>query len=142
MRRTTCSSRPCCCSLFLPQARARSPLVPRYHNSLLASSTAVLLTLARCSICGRCAAGEPATPAGSANVNLASIGDHETTGSVGPIDLGSGRTATAITAGRDHTYALLDNGRVRCWGFGGTGRRLRQQGQHRAWWGSDSSDTE
>ncbi|MGH2699114.1 MAG: RCC1 domain-containing protein, partial [Actinomycetota bacterium] len=51
--------------------------------------------------------------------NIASIGDNETPGSVGTVDLGAGRTARAITAGSDHTCALLDNGRVRCWGFGG-----------------------
>jgi alpha-tubulin suppressor-like RCC1 family protein len=34
-----------------------------------------------------------------------------------PVNLGAGRTATAITAGANHTCALLDNGTVRCWGF-------------------------
>ncbi|MCA1683785.1 MAG: hypothetical protein LC708_01455, partial [Actinobacteria bacterium] len=41
-------------------------------------------------------------------------------GSVGPVDLG-GDTATAITAGAAHTCAILDDGSVRCWGFGGNG---------------------
>ena len=50
------------------------------------------------------------------------IGENETPGSVGPVDLGPGRTAKAITAGNGHTCALLDNGSVRCWGFGGNGR--------------------
>ncbi|MEM8620362.1 MAG: hypothetical protein AAGF73_11640, partial [Actinomycetota bacterium] len=39
-----------------------------------------------------------------------------------PIDLGTGRTATAITAGDLHTCALLDNNTVKCWGFGSAGR--------------------
>jgi len=37
------------------------------------------------------------------------------------IDLGTGRTATAITAGSSHTCALLDNSAVKCWGSGNSG---------------------
>jgi Regulator of chromosome condensation (RCC1) repeat len=54
--------------------------------------------------------------------NTDSIGDGETPGSVGPVDLGVGRRAVAISAGRAHTCAILDNGRVRCWGQGLNGR--------------------
>ena len=32
------------------------------------------------------------------------------------VSLGTGRTAKAITAGKDHTCALLDDNRVKCWG--------------------------
>ncbi len=39
-----------------------------------------------------------------------------------PVDLGAGRTATAITAGDFHTCALLDNGIVKCWGFNAFGQ--------------------
>lgn len=38
------------------------------------------------------------------------------------LDLGTGRTATAIATGRDHACALLDNGRVKCWGSNGNGQ--------------------
>src|SRR3954453_9208154 len=48
--------------------------------------------------------------------NKNTIGDDETPASAGPVDLGPGRTATAVSAGRGHTCALLDNGSVRCWG--------------------------
>jgi alpha-tubulin suppressor-like RCC1 family protein len=51
-----------------------------------------------------------------------SIGDNETPGSVGPVALGPGRTATAISAGERHTCARLDDGSVRCWGSGANGR--------------------
>ena len=48
------------------------------------------------------------------------IGDNETPGNR-TVDL-TGRTATAITTGSDHTCALLDTGDVTCWGYGGDGR--------------------
>jgi alpha-tubulin suppressor-like RCC1 family protein len=40
----------------------------------------------------------------------------------GPVAIGAGRTAAAISAGDAHTCAILDTGAVRCWGFGGGGR--------------------
>ena len=35
------------------------------------------------------------------------------------VDLGTGRTAVAVSSSFVNTCALLDNGRVKCWGFGG-----------------------
>ncbi len=43
------------------------------------------------------------------------------------VDLGTGRTATAVATANEFTCALLDNGDVKCWGanqFGKTGRGL------------------
>jgi hypothetical protein len=59
---------------------------------------------------------------GYANTN--DIGELETPGSVGPVDLGAGRTATAISAGSNgfHTCAILDDDTVRCWGWGASGQ--------------------
>ena len=54
--------------------------------------------------------------------NNDNVGDDETPASVGPVDLGAGRTAKAITAGDGHSCALLDDDTVRCWGFGLDGR--------------------
>ncbi len=38
-----------------------------------------------------------------------------------PVNLGTGRTASAVTLGDEYTCALLDNGSVKCWGFDGNG---------------------
>ena len=54
--------------------------------------------------------------------NTTEVGDDEAPGSVGPVDVGVGRTVTQITAGDFHTCALLDDATVRCWGWGGNGR--------------------
>jgi len=54
--------------------------------------------------------------------NENTIGDTETPDTAGPVRLGPGRTATAISAGDAHTCALLDDGNVRCWGLGASGR--------------------
>jgi hypothetical protein len=45
--------------------------------------------------------------------------DPETTAVV---NLGSGRTAKAVSAGRHHTCAILDDDTLKCWGHGGLGR--------------------
>ena len=38
------------------------------------------------------------------------------------IDLGTGRTATAIEAGDNHTCSILDNATVKCWGSNASGQ--------------------
>jgi len=68
----------------------------------------------------RCWGASPDGQLGYGNQNT--VGDDETPGSVGPVDLGAGHTATAIAAGDFHTCALLEDGTVRCWGFGNAGR--------------------
>jgi alpha-tubulin suppressor-like RCC1 family protein len=54
--------------------------------------------------------------------NTRDIGDNETPGSVDPVKIGTGRKAVAIQAGGRHTFALLDNGRVRSWGLASEGQ--------------------
>jgi len=48
--------------------------------------------------------------------NTNDVGDDETPAQAGAVALGAGRTATAITVGRYHACAILDNGDMRCWG--------------------------
>ena len=67
---------------------------------------------------GRCAAGASGETAGSGYPGRGHVGDNETPGSVGPVDLGQNRFAKAIAAGGVHTCAILDDDTVRCWGFG------------------------
>jgi hypothetical protein len=55
--------------------------------------------------------------------NELNIGDGETPGTVGPVNLGAGRSALAVSAGGRHTCARLeDAASVLCWGYGGNGR--------------------
>jgi alpha-tubulin suppressor-like RCC1 family protein len=50
--------------------------------------------------------------------NTTNMGDNSSEMAVLPsVDLGTGRTATAIAAGYSHTCALLDNASVKCWGY-------------------------
>lgn len=67
----------------------------------------------------RCWGSNSAGQLGYGHVN--DIGDDETPASAGYVDLGNGRTAKAIAAGAAHTCAILDNDKVRCWGYGGDG---------------------
>jgi alpha-tubulin suppressor-like RCC1 family protein len=55
--------------------------------------------------------------------NTATLGDglNEMGDNLPAIDLGTGRTATAIALGYDHTCALLDNASVKCWGYNNYG---------------------
>jgi cysteine-rich repeat protein len=52
--------------------------------------------------------------------NTTAIGDNETPASVPPVDVGG--VAVALAAGQSHACALLDDGAVRCWGAGFSGR--------------------
>ena len=56
--------------------------------------------------------------------NTASYGDSagEMGANLPAVDLGTGRTAVAISLGQDHTCALLDNGSVKCWGDNSQGQ--------------------
>ena len=42
--------------------------------------------------------------------------------SLSTVNLGTGRTATAIAAGYFHNCAKLDNGDLKCWGYNNSGQ--------------------
>ena len=44
------------------------------------------------------------------------------TSPVGPVNLGSGRTAKAVSLGDSHTCAILDDDTLKCWGWNNNGR--------------------
>ena len=54
--------------------------------------------------------------------NTNDIGDNETPASAGSVDLGTGHTARAITAGFAYTCVVLDDGGVKCWGRSNEGQ--------------------
>ena len=66
------------------------------------------------------------------------IGDNEPAGDGGPVDFGIGRSATALAAGPHHTCALIDDGKVKCWGYAYYGQ-LGQEEQEP--YGDDPGET-
>ena len=59
---------------------------------------------------------------GQGNKNRIGDGSGEMGDNLPAIDLGTGRTATAIAAGNYHVVALLDNGTVKAWGYNSSGQ--------------------
>lgn len=57
---------------------------------------------------------------GIGHPGIDAIGDNESPASAGDVDVGG--TAIQIAAGFDYSCALLDTGKVRCWGAGSDGR--------------------
>jgi|LWDU01.1.fsa_nt_gi alpha-tubulin suppressor-like RCC1 family protein len=59
---------------------------------------------------------------GQGNTNQLGDGANEMGDNLAAIDLGSGRTATAISAGKEYTCAILDNASIKCWGANASGQ--------------------
>ena len=61
---------------------------------------------------------------GTGDIDNRNLGDeaNEMGESLVAISLGEGRTAKAVSAGWEHTCAILDDDTVKCWGFGIGGR--------------------
>jgi alpha-tubulin suppressor-like RCC1 family protein len=60
---------------------------------------------------------------GYGNQNNLGDGPGEMGDALAAVNLGTGRTVLAVSAGLAHTCAMLDNSTVKCWGNGGSGRR-------------------
>jgi alpha-tubulin suppressor-like RCC1 family protein len=59
---------------------------------------------------------------GYGHTNDLGDGSNEMGDNLAAVDLGTGRTATAISAGENHICALLDNSAVKCWGSNSNGQ--------------------
>lgn len=88
-------------------AKASALAAGQYHTCALLQSGAV-----------RCWGAGSAGRLGYGNTS--SIGDNETPASAGDVPLGA--PALTISAGQEHTCALLSGGKVRCWGNGVNGQ--------------------
>jgi len=70
----------------------------------------------------KCWGANPEGQLGLEDTNARGVSNAELGDNLPYVDLGSGRTTVAITAASDHTCALLDNGKVKCWGTPSYGR--------------------
>jgi alpha-tubulin suppressor-like RCC1 family protein len=61
---------------------------------------------------GQLGRGDTAGPLGVVGDSPTEMGD-----ALPAVALGSGRAARAVSAGRDQTCAVLDNGQLKCWGY-------------------------
>ena len=97
------------------------PGVPRGADSAISAGfdhSCVLLANGSVKCWGRGGLGQ----LGQGNPNSIGYGANQMGDNLAPVALGTGRTATAVTAGNGYTCALLDNGTAKCWGYGGDGR--------------------
>jgi alpha-tubulin suppressor-like RCC1 family protein len=59
---------------------------------------------------------------GSGKLGVLKLPNTYVTSPVGPVDLGSGRTAKVVSAGYQHNCAILDDDTLKCWGWNNNGR--------------------
>ena len=100
---------------FRPKALGWSSSASAYANNKVISSghTCSILDNGDLKCWGNDAYGQLGTAGNPSSLN---------TPPSAAIDLGTGRTAVAVTASFFHTCALLDNGDVKCWGYDANGQ--------------------
>ena len=71
----------------------------------------------------KCWGGNQVGALGQGDINARGDDPGEMGDNLAPIDLGTGRSVTAVAAGisTEHTCALLDDGTVKCWGYNNSG---------------------
>lgn len=70
----------------------------------------------------KCWGNNPSGQLGIGHANNIGDGGGEMGLSLPFLNLGTGRTATKISCGKQHTCALLDNKKMKCWGYNGYGQ--------------------
>ena len=83
-----------------------------------AYSTAALLDNGTVKVCGNNSRGQ----LGQGNTNYLGNNSNEMGDNLAAVDLGSGRTATAIFGTYLNYYVILDNGTVKAWGYNNKGQ--------------------
>ncbi|MFM7060318.1 MAG: RCC1 domain-containing protein, partial [Actinomycetes bacterium] len=78
---------------------------------------------------------------GLGDTNARGDGPGEMGDNLPTVALGTGRTATRLAAGVDHTCALLDNGTVKCWGANSAGQLGLGDNQPRGYVPGQMGDT-
>mgnify|MGYP006088947645 CR=1 FL=1 len=92
--------------------------VPTQTTSLGAGKSAIAIATGRYHTC---ALLDDGTGSCWGRGNVGALGNGGTSNQFSPTSVssfGTNRTAVAISAGYDHTCAILDNGKVTCWGYG------------------------
>ncbi|MDB2569414.1 putative Ig domain-containing protein, partial [Candidatus Poseidonia alphae] len=107
---------------------------PTTINSLGSGRTAVSLATAMSTVCALLDDGSVKCWGDSANGQLGNGGasSYLTSPPASAINLGSGRTAKAITGGESHFCAILDDDSIKCWGQGDDGKLGTGTTSHRS----------
>ena len=106
-----------------------APNAPAAYRALTAGEDQTCAILANGSV--RCWGENAFGGLGQGDTTQRGDGANEMAAALPPVDLGTGRTATAVSAGSGDNCALLDNGTVKCWGQNDHGQLGQGDTNHR-----------